>query len=252
MFTMKTLSDTQLMRYSRHIMLNEMDIDGQEQLYNSKLLIIGVGGLGCAAAQYLVASGIGEITLVDDDVVEKNNLQRQILHTEQSVGLTKCQSAKQQLQQLNSDIVINTIERRLDDNELLAQVSQHNVVLDCTDNLTSRNAINQACFNVKVPLVSGAAIRFEGQVSVFSMQTNSPCYHCVSSLFGEQNLTCVDAGVLSPLVGMVGSMQAIETIKLLANIGTNLTGKLLMIDAKDMQINTFAVPKLPHCDVCGS
>ncbi|WP_448210966.1 molybdopterin-synthase adenylyltransferase MoeB [Colwellia sp. MEBiC06753] len=248
----KELTRSQLMRYSRHIMLKSMDIDGQEKLWNSKVLIIGVGGLGCAVSQYLVASGIGEFTLVDDDAVDRTNLQRQVLHGEQDIGINKCQSAKYTLSQINSEVKINTIEQRLSGQALAKEIKQHHLVLDCCDNKRTRNEINQYCFDHQIPLVSGAAIRMEGQVSVFDMQPTSPCYHCFSQQFGEQSLSCVEAGVLSPLVGMIGSMQAIEAIKLLANIGQPLAGKLLMIDAFDMNIQTFTLPKLNECPVCST
>lgn len=244
------LSDAQLLRYSRHIMLPVMDIDGQTALWHARVLIIGVGGLGCSAAQYLVAAGVGQITLVDDDVVELNNLQRQVLHTEERVGLAKTQSAKLALSQINSEVIINTITQRLDDAALLEAVTQHDIVLDCTDNLSSRQGINQACFTAKTPLVSGAAIRFEGQVSTYTMQPNSPCYACVSGLFAQPNLTCSEAGVLSPIVGMVGCIQAIEAIKCIASIGELLSGKLLIIDGLSMTFNTLAIKPNPICAVC--
>jgi len=246
----KSLSTEQLMRYSRHIMLNDMDIDGQEILWNSRILLIGVGGLGCAVAQYLTASGVGSLTLVDDDIVERTNLQRQVLHTEAAIGINKCVSAVQRLQQINSEVEFQIIQQRLIATELDEQVAAHDLVIDCCDNLATRNAINQACVKHQTPLVSGAAIRFEGQVAVFDMQEHSPCYGCFSLLFGEQQLTCVDAGVLSPLVGMVGSIQAIEAIKLLTHIGTTLTGKLLLIDAAQMQIKPLTLNKHSSCLIC--
>lgn len=251
----KALSDQQLMRYSRHIMLPSMDIDGQEKLFNSKVLIIGVGGLGCAVSQYLACSGIGQITLVDDDQVDNTNLQRQVLHTENSVGMNKCDSAKQSLQQLNSEITINTINHRLGWSELSDAVKQHNVVVDCSDNLDTRNELNLCCFQNKTPLVSGAAIRMEGQVATYTMEQGQPCYQCLSTIFGsnvfgEQTLTCSESGVLSPVVGVIGSLQATETIKLLANIGTVLSSRLLMFDASTMKFNEFKVMKNPACPVC--
>lgn len=249
---MKELSHQQLMRYSRHIMIKSVEIDGQERIFNSKVLIIGVGGLGCAAAQYLTASGVGEITLVDDDCVDATNLQRQILHYEKNVGMNKCQSAKQTLNHLNSEVKINTLEKRLSGEALSQAIVQHDIVLDCCDNLASRNEINQQCYRHNTPLISGAAIRMEGQVAVYDMQPASPCYQCLSKTVGEQELTCMEAGVLSPLVGIIGSMQACETLKVLSRSGTPLVGKLLLLDASDMSINTFAIPKAKHCGVCGS
>lgn len=239
------------MRYSRHIMLKNMDIDGQEKLWNSKVLLIGVGGLGCAVAQYLTTSGIGEITLVDDDTVDITNLQRQVLHHEANVGMNKCASAKASLIALNNEITIHTINHRLIGEALAEAVNSHDIVIDCCDNLTTRNLLNQQCFLYKKALISGAAIRMEGQVTVYDMQASSPCYYCLSNTFGEQVLTCSEAGVLSPVVGIIGSIQACETIKVLTGIGNPLIGKLLLLDASDMSVNTFAIPKSPHCNICG-
>lgn len=249
--TMKELSTPQLMRYSRHIMLKGMDIDGQEKLFNSKVLIIGLGGLGCAAAQYLAASGVGEMTLIDDDTVDITNLQRQVLHTEANVGVNKCVSAKASLTAINSEITINIIEQRLVGEKLADIINHHDIVIDCCDNLATRNELNLQCFRLKTTLVSGAAIRMEGQVSVYDMQPISPCYQCLSQYFGEQVLTCVEAGVLSPVVGIIGNMQACEAIKVLSGIGQPLFGKLMLLDASDMSMNTFTIPKSPQCSVCG-
>ena len=244
------LSDSQLMRYSRHIMLPNMDIDGQELIWNSEVLIVGVGGLGCAVAQYLVASGLGTITLVDDDDVDKTNLQRQILFQESSVGNKKVLSAKQNLSVLNSEVTIHCIDKRLNDSELSQLVAQQDVVIDCTDNLTTRNQLNKACYDNQTPLISGAAIRMEGQVSTFTMKTNSPCYSCLSNMFGEQSLTCSEAGILSPVVGLVGCIQATECLKLLANIGETISHKLLLIDAMTMEFKEFKIAQHPQCQVC--
>lgn len=246
----KPLSDQQLLRYSRHIMLPNMDIDGQEKLWNSKVLIIGVGGLGCAVAQYLACSGIGKLTLVDDDKVDKTNLQRQVLHTENNVGLNKCDSAKQSLQQLNSEITIDTHNKRLSGEVLLKVIQEHDVVVDCSDNLTTRNELNFLCFNTKTPLVSGAAIRMEGQVATYTMDDGQPCYQCLSTMFGEQVLTCSESGILSPVVGVIGSLQATETIKLLAKVGDVLSSRLLIFDAFTMKFNEFKVIKNPTCSIC--
>ena len=232
-------------------MLKSMDIQGQERLWRSKVLVIGVGGLGCAASQYLAASGLGFITLVDDDVVDKTNLQRQILHTEATVGINKCLSAKAHLNQINSEITINTIEKRLTNRELQTAIQQHDIVIDCCDNLETREQINAYCYALQTPLVSGAAIRMEGQVTVFDMAPTSPCYQCFSQHFGEQQLTCLEAGVLSPLVGMIGSIQAIEAIKVIASIGKPLSGKLLLVDALTMDVQTFKLAKIAKCKVCG-
>lgn len=246
----KPLSDQQLLRYSRHIMLPNMDIDGQEKLWNCKVLIIGVGGLGCAAAQYLTCSGIGQLTLVDDDKVDKTNLQRQVLHTESNIGLNKCDSAKQSLQQLNSEITIVTHPKRLTGETLLQAVKQHDVVLDCSDNLMTRNELNQVCFKTKTSLISGAAIRMEGQVSTYTMGDDQPCYQCLSNMFGEQELTCSESGILSPVVGVIGALQATETIKLLAQTGDVLSSRLLMFDAFTMKFNEFKIKQNIECPVC--
>ncbi|TMO28196.1 molybdopterin-synthase adenylyltransferase MoeB [Pseudoalteromonas sp. S4741] len=246
----KELSTDQLFRYSRHIQLKSMDIDGQEKLYNAKVLIIGLGGLGCAASQYLAASGVGALTLVDDDIVDKTNLQRQVLHGEPDVGSAKCISARQALEYINSEITLHTIQERLSGDALARVIAEHDLVLDCCDNITTRNAINQYAFAHKVPLVSGAAIRMEGQVAVFDMQDNHACYQCLSHSFKDQTLTCAEAGVLSPLVGMVGSIQAIEAIKLIAQVGVPLSGRLMLIDAFNMDTQIYTLPKIPHCRVC--
>lgn len=248
--SLKSLSDDQLMRYSRHIMLPQLDIDGQEQIYNSKILIIGVGGLGCAVAQYLAVSGVGMLTLVDDDEVERTNLQRQVLHTETSVGVKKVNSAKTTLEQLNSDITIRCFDTRLNDEQLIELIKQHDVVMDCTDNLATRDQLNKLCYSNKTPLVSGAAIRMEGQVSTFMMKDNEPCYQCLSQMFGEQNLTCSEAGILSPVVGMIGCIQATECLKLITHVGKPLSGRLLMVDAATMQFNEFKLTQSPLCPIC--
>jgi len=249
---MKELSDKQLMRYSRQIMLRDFDIDGQERIYNSNALVIGVGGLGCSVAQYLVAAGIGKITLVDDDEVDHSNLQRQVLHFEKDIGRKKVISAKNKLSALNSEVEIDAITKRLSKDLLNEAVRQHDIVIDCCDNLTTRNALNEYCFNEHTPLVSGAAIRYEGQVSVFGMQPGQACYQCMSQNFSEQTLTCVEAGVLSPLVGMVGSMQAIEALKLLANVGKPLINSLITIDVSSMDINKFTIKPSDTCPTCSS
>ena len=248
---MRELEDPQLMRYSRHIMLPKLDIDGQEKIWNARVLIIGVGGLGCAVSQYLAASGVGHLTLVDDDSVDKTNLQRQVLHTENNVGQLKVVSAKQALTALNSEICINTYAERLNEQALTEQIRQHDIIVDCSDNLTTRNMLNRLCFETKTPLISGAAIRMEGQVSSFTLKDNSPCYACLSRLFGEQALTCSESGILSPVVGIIGTIQATETLKLITGLGEPLSGKLLMLDAMDMSFNTFKINPAPDCPVCG-
>ena len=247
----KTLTTEQAMRYNRQIVLPDFDLDKQEILLNAKFLIVGVGGLGCAAAQYLVAAGVGEITLIDDDNVEKTNLQRQVLHGEAYVGVNKCLSAKVSLEQLNSDIEVNVIQKRLELDDYLNLIESLDMVLDCTDNLTSRNILNQACYQSGTPLVSGAAIRMEGQLMSIVPQQHSACYACVSAYFGEQNLSCVESGVMSPVVGIIGAMQALEAIKVLCDYGQSHVNKLMMFDGMTSTWQTFKVPKKVNCTVCG-
>ncbi|KKO46784.1 molybdopterin-synthase adenylyltransferase [Arsukibacterium ikkense] len=246
------LNRQQALRYSRQLMLPALDFRGQEALLASKVLLVGMGGLGCAAAPYLVASGVGQLTLVDDDNIDSSNLQRQILYREADIGESKVQQAVASLRQLNSEIAINALQQRLTAEDLAALVPQFSLVLDCTDNLATRNAINAACVQAKVPLVSGAAIRFEGQVASFSMQGEGACYHCLSQLFGEQQLTCMEAGILSPVVGVIGTMQALAAVKILAGVGTPLYGKLQLFDALTGQWQQFSLNKDPACAVCGA
>ncbi len=244
------MNDDQLLRYSRHIMLPDLDIDGQEKLLASHALIIGLGGLGSPVAMYLAAAGVGELTLVDFDSVDLSNLQRQIAHSSERIGVNKAQSAAQTLSALNPDINIHVIEQRLDGECLQQLVAGVNLVLDCTDNFATRFAINAACVAARVPLVSGAAIRLEGQVSVFdSRQPNSPCYRC---LYEEStdDLTCAANGVLAPLVGVIGSLQALEALKLLAGFGDSLAGRLQLFDARRGQWREMKLPRDPECPVC--
>jgi adenylyltransferase/sulfurtransferase len=250
----KILTTEQAMRYNRQIVLPDFDLDKQEVLLNAKVLIVGVGGLGCAAAQYLVAAGVGEITLIDDDNVEKTNLQRQVLHGESDVGINKCLSAKASLEQLNSDVIINMVQKRLDYDDYLHLIELPDtvldMVLDCTDNLASRNILNRACYRSGVPLVSGAAIRMEGQLMSIVPQQHSACYACISHYFGNQNLSCVESGVMSPIVGIIGAMQALEAIKVLCNYGQSNANKLMMFDGMTSTLRAFKVPKNKHCEVC--
>lgn len=245
------ITPSEAMRYARQILLPGIDLDGQEALLNSKVLLIGLGGLGCAAAQYLVAAGIGHLTLVDDDVVDISNLQRQVLHSEQSVGQAKVESAKARLLSINSQCNMQIIAKRLADPDLAAQIDQHAVVLDCTDNLATRQQINALCFAARIPLISGAAIRFEGQLSTFENKGSGPCYRCLSQSFPEQQLSCVEAGVIGPLVGVIGNLQALEAIKLLTGVGKLLAGQLLLVDGHSMQFQTYTIPRHPQCGICG-
>ncbi len=245
------LSDEEMLRYSRQIMLPKFDYAGQLALSNSRALIIGAGGLGCPAALYLTAAGIGAITLVDDDVVELSNLQRQILHTEQSIGDTKVNSAKASLAQINRHVEINAIASRLEGSELEKAVSDADIVLDCSDTFTTRFAVNAACVQHQKPLVSGAAIRMEGQVSVFDMRDgDAPCYQCLYPDAAEQELNCSTNGVMAPLVGIIGAMQAMEAIKVLTGLGESLKGRLMILDAHYMQWRTLKLKKDEACACC--
>lgn len=225
------LSDQEMVRYCRQILLPSCDIDGQEKLKQARVLLIGVGGLGCAAAQYLGAAGIGQLTLVDYDCVELSNLQRQILHTTANIGDNKARSGKQAIVAINPEINVVAIEQKLEGKALAQLCADHDLVVDCCDNLATRTSLNEVCFKLKVPLVSGAAIRMEGMVSCFDYSLDTPCYQCFSQLFGEQQLSCMEAGVLSPAVGIIGSIQAAEAIKLLSGIGRPLIGRVLLADS---------------------
>lgn len=246
------LSDEEMLRYNRQIVLRGFDFEGQEKLKASKALIVGLGGLGCAASPYLASAGVGHLTLLDFDKVSLSNLQRQILHRDAQIGVSKVESARRQLSEINPHSVLKTVDRQTDDGELAELIAEHDVVLDCTDNVTTREQLNRLCFASKTPLVSGAAIRMEGQISVFTWQEAEPCYRCLSRLFGDASLSCVEAGVMAPLVGVIGSLQAMEAIRLLAGYGEGVAGRLLMYDAMTLQFRTLKLTKDPHCEVCGS
>jgi adenylyltransferase/sulfurtransferase len=231
-------------------MLPKIDIDGQEKLLASRVLIIGMGGLGSPVAMYLAAAGVGHLVLVDDDVVELSNLQRQIVHSTADIGLSKVKSAKQTIQALNSEITVTSYEKRLNEKALGDEVLAADVVIDATDNFSSRFALNTQCVKNSTPLISGAAIRMEGQVSVFNKTPNSPCYRCLYKDEGELDASCSNNGVLSPVVGIIGSIQATEAIKVLLDIGACLDGKLLMFDALQMEWRTLKLKKDPACPVC--
>ncbi|KXF81749.1 molybdopterin-synthase adenylyltransferase MoeB [Enterovibrio coralii] len=249
---MDILSSEEELRYNRQIILRQFDFEGQEALKQSKMLILGAGGLGCAASQYLAAAGVGELTLIDDDRVELSNLQRQVLHSDATIGELKVDSAAKSLRTLNPHVVINTVSERLGDDALSDLVNHHSIVLDCSDNVDTRNQLNRLCFEHKTPLVSGAAIRLEGQVAVFTYGENEPCYQCLSAMFGEQALSCVEAGILSPVVGVIGAMQALEAIKVATHFAPIPAGKLMMFDAMDSQWRNFNLMKSPTCTVCNS
>ena len=247
------MKDDQLLRYSRQIMLPQVDIAGQQALLDSHVLIIGAGGLGSPASMYLAAAGVGKLTLVDDDTVELSNLQRQLAHAETDLGANKVDSAAATLRAINSDVEVVALNRRVGTAELGELVSSADVVLDATDNVETRFAINRACLAAKVPLVSGAAIRLEGQVAVFdSRQSDSPCYECLYKGGEGGDLTCADNGVFAPVVGIIGSMQALEALKLIAQFGDTLVGRLLLFDASSMQWREMALPRDPNCVACST
>ncbi|CNC08783.1 molybdopterin biosynthesis protein MoeB [Yersinia frederiksenii] len=244
------LSDAQTLRYNRQIALRGFDFDGQEKLNAAKVLVVGLGGLGCAATQYLAVAGVGHLTLLDFDTVSLSNLQRQILHRDSRIGMSKVASAALTLSEMNSEVKLETIDAQLDDEQLSAVIAKHQLVLDCTDNVASREQLNRLCYTQHKPLVSGAAIRMEGQVSVFTYQENQPCYRCLSRLFGDNALTCVEAGVMAPLVGIIGNLQAMEAIKLLANYGQIISGRILMYDAMTGEFRSMKLAKDANCEVC--
>lgn len=250
---MEILSDAEMLRYNRQIILKAFDFEGQEALKQSSILILGAGGLGCASSQYLATAGIGKLTLIDDDKVELSNLQRQVLHHDADIGKLKVESAAQALKELNPELEIVTVAKRLNDEALLSLVQGHDLVLDASDNVDTRNQLNRLCYQTKTPLVSGAAIRMEGQVSVFTYQDESePCYQCLSALFGSNALSCVEAGVMAPMVGIIGAVQAMEAIKVIAGLGKPIQGKILMLDAMTMSWREMKLMKQPHCPTCGS
>ncbi|MDX3894722.1 molybdopterin-synthase adenylyltransferase MoeB [Pusillimonas sp.] len=247
------MNDQDLLRYARHILLNELGIEGQEKLLQARVLIVGAGGLGAPASLYLAGAGVGRITLADDDVVELSNLQRQIIHTTDRLDQAKAESGKLALHALNPSVQVDAIVRRLLGRELEDAVAQADIVLDCCDNFATRHAINRACVLHRKPLVSGAAIRFAGQVSVYDMRDDaSPCYHCLFPEADEADeVSCATTGVLGPLVGIIGSTQAAEAIKLITGMGQSLTGRLLCLDALTMQWSSIGLKRDPGCPVCG-
>jgi molybdopterin/thiamine biosynthesis adenylyltransferase len=248
------MNDNQLLRYSRHILLDGFGIEGQEKLLASHALIVGVGGLGSPAALYLAAAGVGKITLVDNDTVDLTNLQRQILHSTERVGNPKTTSGKQTLTGINPDIDVVALQERLCGERLGELVRSADIVLDCSDNFATRHAINRACVSHSVPLASGAAIQFDGQVSVFDTRSPaSPCYACLfppDQPFEE--VQCSGMGVFAPLTGIIGAMQAAEALKLLAQIGESLTGRLLLLEARSMEWTSIKIARNAACTVCGS
>lgn len=246
------MNDQQLLRYSRHILLPEIGIEGQEKLIGAHALIIGAGGLGSPAALFLAASGVGTLTLCDNDTVDLTNLQRQILHRTSSIGMNKVDSAHAALAEINPEVRVNNLKERVESARLHELVAQADVILDCSDNFNTRYALNRACVQLKKPLVSGAAIRFSGQVTVFDFrQEHSPCYNCLFPENAENEDTrCAEMGVFAPLVGIIGSLQAAEALKLLMGIGTSMCGKLLMMDALHSGLRTIKLSRDVNCPVC--
>lgn len=247
------MNDNQLLRYSRQIMLPQVDVEGQQRLLDAKVLIVGAGGLGSPASMYLAAAGVGSITIYDNDTVDLSNLQRQIAHDSTDIGTAKAISSLVTMQKLNPDIHVKAVKQRLEGQLLREEVKNADVVLDCSDNFKTRFAINAACVAEKTPLVSGAAIRFEGQVSVFALnKEDSPCYNCLYQQDGEELQNCALNGVIAPITGIIGSMQALEAMKLLMRIGEPLMGRLLLIDGLTMDIHTMRLRKNVKCPSCAN
>ena len=246
------MNDNQLLRYSRHILLPQVSYEGQDKLVHSHALVVGAGGLGSPVALYLAASGVGTLTICDFDVVDLTNLQRQIIHTTPSVGINKAVSAQQSIYEINPEVMVKTIQQKSTEDDFAALVAQADVVIDCSDNFATRYTLNRLCVKLKKPLVSGAALGFEGQVTVYDMRSDtSPCYHCLFPDNGEDtDLRCATNGVFAPLVGMIGTMQAAEALKLLMGIGESLQGRLLLLDALAMEWRTIKLSKDPACIVC--
>lgn len=247
------MRDAQLLRYSRHLLLEEFGVEAQQKLLASSALIVGAGGLGCPAALYLAASGIGKLTLADGDKVDATNLQRQILYRDRDLGAPKAASAREALRAVNPEVEVVALGERLEGDRLSAIVASADVVLDCTDNFATRHALNRACVKHSKPLVSGAAIRFDGQLAVFDLRdAESPCYGCLFPENAEaEDVPCSVMGVFSPLTGTIGTLQAAEAIKLICAIGRPLSGRLQMFDALNGEWRTVRVPKDPACLACG-
>lgn len=248
------MNDEQLLRYSRHILLSEIGIEGQEKLLASHAVVIGAGGLGSPIALYLASAGVGQITICDGDDVDLTNLQRQIVHRTDAIGKKKVDSARATLAAVNPEVRVIALPERVSGERLDTLVAEADVVIDGCDNFATRHAVNRACVKFHKPLVSGAGVRFDGQVAVFDMRSRlSPCYHCLFPEEGEnEDVRCAVMGVFAPLVGIVGSMQAAEALKLLTGAGEPLTGRLLLLDALTMQIHTVKLQKDPACPVCSA
>jgi adenylyltransferase/sulfurtransferase len=247
------LTDDQLLRYSRHILLNEIGVEGQKRIRAARMLVIGAGGLGSPAAYYLASAGVGRITLVDGDKVDLTNLQRQILHTTDRVGTPKAESGRMTLAAINPEVDIVPVVSRVDADALDALVTETTIVLDCSDNFATRHAVNRACVKHRRPLVSGAAIRFDGQLAVFdARREDSPCYACLFPEGDGEDELCAVMGVFAPVTGIVGTLQAAEALKLAAETGESLVGRFMMIDVLTMSVRTVRVPRDKDCPVCGA
>ena len=246
----KPLRYAQALRYNRQIVLPQIDLEGQERWQQARVLVIGIGGLGCSAAQQLCSSGIGHLTLVDEDIVEVTNLPRQCLYNNQQIGMRKVQAARDRLYTINPECTIQTLSKRADDGLLQALIPDHDIVLDCTDNLQSRETINAVCYQHATPLVSGAAIRFEGQLMLVDPTQSSACYGCLSALMQPSDLSCTEAGIFSPVVNMVGTQQAHIALLYLINQSPTQAAVLHTYDGRSMQWAQFTIPTNQHCPVC--
>ena len=246
------MNDSELLRYNRQIMLPEIDIEGQEKLLISSVAIVGLGGLGAPAAMYLTSAGVGHIVLIDDDHVEESNLQRQIVHFESNLAKTKVSSAAKTLSSINSRTIVTQHDHRFSKSQYIDLLANTDAVIDATDNATSRYILNDACVQTKTPLVSGAAVRLEGQVAVFDQRfDDSPCYGCLYDNIEDEALNCAENGVVSPVVGIIGCIQAMETIKVLVGFGETLKGYVLYLDAKRMDLRKLKLKRDPSCTHCG-
>lgn len=246
------MNDDQLLRYSRHILLPQLGIEGQEKFRNAHALIVGAGGLGSPVALYLASAGVGELTICDNDAVDLTNLQRQIVHRQDAIGTAKAESAQRTLATINPEARVNALTERIAGARLDQLVAASDIVLDCSDNFATRHAINRACVAHRKPLVSGAAMRFDGQISVFDLRdAQAPCYYCLFPEHGDnEDMPCAVMGVFAPLTGIIGAMQAAEALKLIAGIGTSLSGRLLLLDALTMEWRTLQLARDPACAVC--
>ncbi|MDQ3186800.1 MAG: HesA/MoeB/ThiF family protein [Pseudomonadota bacterium] len=248
------MNDDQLLRYSRHILLPQIGIQGQKDLARSHVLLVGAGGLGSPVALYLAASGVGKLTICDGDKVDLTNLQRQIAHSMDRIGMPKARSAKKTLAGINPEVDVIALNERTDESRLLQLVADVDVVVDASDNFPTRYVVNRVCATRKKPLVSGAVVRFDGQVAVFDLRRkHSPCYHCLFPASGEdQDMRCAVMGVFAPLVGIIGCVQAAETLKILLDIGQTLDGRLLLLDGLSMEWRSTKLNKDPSCQVCAT